>query len=254
MPTVCKGCAREFTLGGYGNHLAQTKNSACKKLYDEQMSYLPRKNVRVGASEDGSNPMGSAGPEGSTQSDGDFFGDYDDYDENEFLGDFGDGVGKMGLDSTDEEREEDEAAQIDLERGWEPPRPNTAHVTLDDDLQDHTEQTHSHDIREEAEGRFYVDPVVVSYPGDRAGEIVQGNKTGFEAYEGFLDGQERENVYAPFNSRIDWLFGKWAKLRGPGSTAITELLNIEGVSANSLWTGPFVLTLAIGTRSTWTFI
>ena len=79
------------------------------------------------------------------------------------------------------------------------------------------------------------------YPGDRPGEIVWGNRTGFEAYEGLLDGQGHENVYAPFNSWIDWLFGKWVKLRGPGSMAVTELLNIEGVSANSLRAGLVVL-------------
>lgn len=110
MPTVCKGCGREFTLGGYGNHLAQTKNLACKKLYDEQMSYLPCQNFGSGASEDGSNPMDSADPQGSSQFAGYFFGDYKDHDDNDFPGDVGDGAGEMDTDSTDEEQEEDEAA------------------------------------------------------------------------------------------------------------------------------------------------
>lgn len=80
-------------------------------------------------------------------------------------------------------------------------------------------------------------PILLLCHIHRAGEIVQGNRTGFKAYEGLLDGQGHENVYTPFNSWIDWLFGKWVKLRGPGSTAVTELLNIKGVSANSLWAG-----------------
>ena len=110
MPTVCKGCGREFTLGGYGNHLAQTKNLVCKKLYDEQMSYLPCQNFGGGASKDGYNLMDSADPEGSSQFAGDFFGGYEDYDDKDFPGNFGDGAGEMDTDSSDKEQEDDEAA------------------------------------------------------------------------------------------------------------------------------------------------
>ncbi|KAI0348983.1 hypothetical protein OH77DRAFT_1415714, partial [Trametes cingulata] len=35
--------------------------------------------------------------------------------------------------------------------------------------------------------------------------------------------------YAPFTSRIDWEIARWAKMRGPGSTAVSELLQIEGL-------------------------
>ena len=38
------------------------------------------------------------------------------------------------------------------------------------------------------------------------------------------------NPYAPFLSKLDWEVARWAKLRGPGSTAVTELTGIEGVS------------------------
>ncbi|KAM6501567.1 hypothetical protein JOM56_001544, partial [Amanita muscaria] len=37
------------------------------------------------------------------------------------------------------------------------------------------------------------------------------------------------DVFEPFKSRLDWEFAKWAKLRGPSSTALTELLAIEGL-------------------------
>ena len=36
--------------------------------------------------------------------------------------------------------------------------------------------------------------------------------------------------YEPFSSKLDWEIARWAKMRGPGSNALTELLNIEGVS------------------------
>jgi hypothetical protein len=41
------------------------------------------------------------------------------------------------------------------------------------------------------------------------------------------------NVWAPFISKMDWEIARWAKLRGPSSTAFTELLNIDGVGVNT---------------------
>lgn len=38
------------------------------------------------------------------------------------------------------------------------------------------------------------------------------------------------NPYAPFVSQLDWKVARWAKLRGQGSTAMSELLSIPGVS------------------------
>ncbi|KAJ3752644.1 hypothetical protein EV360DRAFT_54847 [Lentinula raphanica] len=38
------------------------------------------------------------------------------------------------------------------------------------------------------------------------------------------------NRWAPFISRMDWEVARWAKLRGSGSTAFSDLLAIEGVS------------------------
>ncbi|KAG1772876.1 hypothetical protein EV702DRAFT_1181229 [Suillus placidus] len=37
------------------------------------------------------------------------------------------------------------------------------------------------------------------------------------------------NPYAPFNSRVDWEIARWAKLRGPTSTAFSDLLGINEV-------------------------
>ncbi|KAI0069630.1 hypothetical protein K474DRAFT_1580419, partial [Panus rudis PR-1116 ss-1] len=35
--------------------------------------------------------------------------------------------------------------------------------------------------------------------------------------------------YTPFASHMDWAVARWAKLRGPGSTAVSELLSIPGL-------------------------
>ncbi|KAM6489459.1 hypothetical protein JOM56_015092, partial [Amanita muscaria] len=37
------------------------------------------------------------------------------------------------------------------------------------------------------------------------------------------------NPYAPFTSQLEWEIAKWAKLRGPSSTAFTDLMAIDGV-------------------------
>ncbi|KAI0083523.1 hypothetical protein BDY19DRAFT_900159 [Irpex rosettiformis] len=51
--------------------------------------------------------------------------------------------------------------------------------------------------------------------------------TAYEASLGAL--LNSENPYAPFDSKLDWEVGKWAKLRGPSETSFTELLGINGI-------------------------
>lgn len=59
----------------------------------------------------------------------------------------------------------------------------------------------------------------------------QPTRSGYEAYAHQVDPKDT-NLYAPFTSRLDWEIAQWAKLRGPGSTAFSDLLAIEEVS---LW-------------------
>ena len=40
-----------------------------------------------------------------------------------------------------------------------------------------------------------------------------------------------DNVYALFNSQLDWEVAQWGKMRGSSSSAFNELLAINGVSA-----------------------
>ncbi|KIL54452.1 hypothetical protein M378DRAFT_29088, partial [Amanita muscaria Koide BX008] len=46
------------------------------------------------------------------------------------------------------------------------------------------------------------------------------------SYRQLLDSDKE---YAPFSSKLDWEIARWAKLHGPSSAAVTELLQIEGV-------------------------
>ena len=67
---------------------------------------------------------------------------------------------------------------------------------------------------------------VKKYPG-RAGEILEGTAEG-QSY-GYGGYARDENLYAPFAHRLDWEIARWCQLRGPGSTAVSELLSIDGV-------------------------
>ena len=74
-----------------------------------------------------------------------------------------------------------------------------------------------------------MDPTIVVYPGNRAGEVCSKGIMVMQEYENTIGGPS-ENPYSPFRSEIDWELAKWAKLRGPSATSFTELLNISGVS------------------------
>lgn len=54
---------------------------------------------------------------------------------------------------------------------------------------------------------------------------MHGNPSMYEATQEHLGDSE----WAPFRSQCDWEFARWAKMRGPTSTAVTELLAIPEV-------------------------
>jgi hypothetical protein len=80
-------------------------------------------------------------------------------------------------------------------------------------------------------------PHIVNF-GGRAGKPIEGfqAKSADDTYFDWMCAFDPEgssssnNIYAPFKSKIDWEIAKWAKLRGPGSTAFSDLLAINGVS------------------------
>ncbi|KAK1218958.1 hypothetical protein PQX77_018325 [Marasmius sp. AFHP31] len=45
-----------------------------------------------------------------------------------------------------------------------------------------------------------------------------------------MQGVDKANSWAPFRSEMEWRIAQWAKLRGPSSTALTELLSIPNIS------------------------
>ncbi|KAI0040188.1 hypothetical protein FA95DRAFT_1585098 [Auriscalpium vulgare] len=76
------------------------------------------------------------------------------------------------------------------------------------------------------------EPSTILRFGGRAGEAIAQHATlsTFEAYRNSLDaGEGADNSWTPFRSKLEWEIARWAKMRGPTSTAFTELLQIDEV-------------------------
>jgi hypothetical protein len=78
-------------------------------------------------------------------------------------------------------------------------------------------------------------PFIEKFCG-KAGEPVERNQDhlGYVRYSRDLQSEDVPSEWAPFSSRMEWEVARWAKLRGPSSTALSELLHINGVRWLSL--------------------
>jgi len=77
--------------------------------------------------------------------------------------------------------------------------------------------------------RTWVTPKVVEFPNPHVGEPMQLVDSTNDAYAALLGGDAGSNPYSPFASKLDWEVAKWAKLQGPSSTSLAELLKLEEV-------------------------
>ncbi|KAG2131135.1 hypothetical protein BD769DRAFT_1355430 [Suillus cothurnatus] len=90
----------------------------------------------------------------------------------------------------------------------------------------------NHESRQHAERQIFEQDrvTIVPYPDSQAGKpITRAEVQDANTAYGFSIGNA-ENPYSPFSSRMDWEIAQWAKLRGPSSTAFSDLLSIRGVS------------------------
>ncbi|KAN0142113.1 hypothetical protein V8E53_000575 [Lactarius tabidus] len=69
------------------------------------------------------------------------------------------------------------------------------------------------------------DVVVDRFPFGCPGAPMSGMHGSSSVYEATRE-ELGDSVWAPFKSQCDWEFARWAKMRGPTSTAVTELLAI----------------------------
>ncbi|KAG2096645.1 hypothetical protein BD769DRAFT_1631430 [Suillus cothurnatus] len=208
---TCPGCAKTFEHTGYSHHLSKTTNPACTALLQHSGLFPQSEDEDDHDSDLDSDHDGfDGGTQDNFNSDsqhlteftGDYFGNYDEQDL-EWP------EARVPLDS-DAEDEQDEDHVSEVEHGWERP--------ADPVLQDFNVM--------KPLGR---QPTIEKFPQCHAGAPIHiSGTTAFESYNNVLRGAD--NVWAPFVSRIDYEVAKWAKLRGSGSTAFSELLAVEGIS------------------------
>ncbi|KAJ3805883.1 hypothetical protein F5876DRAFT_81287 [Lentinula aff. lateritia] len=178
----------------------------------------------------------------STQSDatgnftfnGDFFGTYSAEDFPGFEDDIIDGEGD---DAEDSAQADDPAA---LEHTWEPARELQtvgADMEVDDfeNLAQSTSRFHSSAGSLLQQLPAHWDGIHVQTFGALAGAPLMNMKlpthelsSAYEHYQSKIPDGEA-NIWAPFISQMDWEVAQWAKMRGSGSTAFSDLLAIEGV-------------------------
>ena len=72
--------------------------------------------------------------------------------------------------------------------------------------------------------------VIEHFPHGSPGVPIPGADQGSSIYQSSQDAFGA-SIWAPFRSRLDWEIARWAKMRGPTSTAVTELLAIPEVRA-----------------------
>ncbi len=136
-----------------------------------------------------------------------------------------------------------------MDYGWEAPLPTSSPIHSDDEVEDinknNPDESNNVPSSSQAQkqqlpsvGRDFVESrlrkavIVKKFKNPKAGAPM--DKTPPDITNAFrqsghkLDDNNNENVYAPFQTRLDWEIARWAKLRGPGSTAMTELLKIDG--------------------------
>ena len=233
MPkTTCPACNKTLaSITGYSLHLAKTTNPACRALYiaSRQFQSSPTPDPQdddpameldtIGTGLYAEDDLESPGPLVDERNRGDMLTDNsDDSDSDD------------GIDSYDE---------------WEPPAPAYQPPNQQAACHDHGSNDdpdplppalnmhEPHDawcgVQRRLREREQM-PIVVHYPNQRlgAGQPVDSAQDSSNAtYGAQLDDS---NIYAPFASKVDWEIAWWAKLRGPSSTAFSELVSIEGVS------------------------
>ncbi|KAJ7444241.1 hypothetical protein B0H11DRAFT_2342850 [Mycena galericulata] len=230
----CPGCQIDFSLSGYTLHLQRTGNEACWAVHDENMHYRPDLEP-----EEEQQPV---------QFGGDYFGTYqeEDFDmdqEREPADPRRDGEDDFDnlpdLMKSDDSDSEDEDGDL----GWEPPVLDGHQFPGIEDEPDEQRQADGPDAprvadaqpnvparenRASGEEQVRQQPIIVQFTDGDAGAPLRRGEAGYERYK--AGSGDPTNIWAPFTSKLEWELARWAKLRGPGSTAFIDLLKISGVT------------------------
>lgn len=72
-------------------------------------------------------------------------------------------------------------------------------------------------------------PFVERFPTGAAGVPISNMSRDVPGFQVLHNNLGPESIWHPFHSQRDWDFARWAKNRGPSSTAVTEFLAMDGV-------------------------
>ena len=256
MSSRCKGCNVSFKRSGLYPHFQLSRNPECQ-LYrleldgrelwhndDEDGMATSRAQEDVAKASHSNDEMDSTingyrHLQQSTEEDGHTIKFFDQYERREVPANR-----SLKCDQDTEISEEDEDEQGAVLDGddddvkddaWfidegrpEPPRlPVNLETRLDPNQEaESPEKRQVFRLRGGFEEALKNEPAVVKFPG-LAGYSRVANED-VEMRDAAAD--THNNPFTPFTSKLEWEVAKWAKLRGPGSTACSELLGIEGVS------------------------
>ncbi len=253
MSHCCPGCNNTFSASGLSKHLGQTHNPKCRAAHMQSLASghnIPGDSTLPNTSSAPAPPTTASNtgvtPEFDMDSDailfeGDFFGSYpSSFFEDTILCDKST---HLNPDPSDSDSSDDGDSSRNPEV-WEPaPAALPTSSASSDEGQLLSAGTslpassHRDTVEEQLNGKTFI----VRYPGSSAGapiphaELHSSSVGGSHTYQGYrssLDPGQAANPYAPFASRLDWELAKWAKLRGIGSTAFSDLLSIEEVSCS----------------------
>jgi hypothetical protein len=251
---LCPGCGGTFAVGrGYLNHLRFSQNAECAAIYQQSIVYQHN--------DDSDYESGDEGGQAGYFEDNMFEGyrghiDHGDHIDHEWPIEGHDVAAEMrnegweekidnpalGMDEAEAEEKPSEESDSDEddfgdnnEELWEPlpPQGTGADVDFLDEPEDDIGL--SQEARLAAEDAFRKHPVIEKYPDRRAGAPVSHDRMASrnESYAKSVNNNVH-NPWAPFSSQTDWEVAQWAKLRGPGSTAMSDLLKIDGVSIQTV--------------------
>lgn len=256
----CPGCGRDFVPGGFVNHLRQSYDPRCAAAWDRLQPTYPRtfddENPRPSLVTDvemtdlqSTDETGSINPNIEMS-------DCEDDDVHErrpqqvLEGAPGfvthppntqvPVIFDSDADDSDSDDDQDQAPRLETEQLPSPGSASGANI-------EHAPQTSefaqtpessgfdgSPSARQSQSPEVQINPpapFVVRFPG--AGEVLetQPSLAGYQLYADGLGSEENGPLeWAPFSTQLEWEVARWAKLRGPSSTALSELLQINGVS------------------------
>ncbi|KAG2124860.1 hypothetical protein DEU56DRAFT_963130 [Suillus clintonianus] len=217
---TCPACGRDgLTFTGLSQHLAKSRDPRCQALYRSRQP-VNSTSAEDHHMEDEDEPVEPPVFEGD-----DFEGE--NYGEVDYEMEWRDDVSESEYADSDSDD-----GGISMEPEWEPPVPDLVgeqpQVQEDEVAEEDPGRDDRLRVQERAQGQHGF--IAVPYPDSRAGQEIRHHADDDAAnarYGAQFD--DGNNPYFPFCSQIDWEIARWSKLRGPTSTAFTDLLAINGV-------------------------